>query len=218
MAILFRDLAMPEIVFSEQNKKLTENRTEMKGAELMSGKRTDYLTWDEYFMGVAMLSGMRSKDPNTQVGCCIVSQDNKILSMGYNGFPLGCSDDEFPWVRDGEDPLETKYVYSTHSESLEAADGSVILKDGLLEIVSCDENGKAVFSTDIPAGAKLYVSLFPCNECAKAIIQAGIKEVIYDCDKYADTPSVIASKRMMDAAGVRYHQYHRTNRKIEIEL
>ena len=88
MAILFRDLAMPEIVFSEQNKKLTENRTEMKGAELMSGKRTDYLTWDEYFMGVAMLSGMRSKDPNTQVGCCIVSQDNKILSMGYNGFPL----------------------------------------------------------------------------------------------------------------------------------
>ena len=104
MAILFRDLAMPEIVFSEQNKKLTENRTEMKGAELMSGKRTDYLTWDEYFMGVAMLSGMRSKDPNTQVGCCIVSQDNKILSMGYNGFPLGCSDDEFPWVRDGEDP------------------------------------------------------------------------------------------------------------------
>lgn len=82
----------------------------------MTEKRADYLTWDEYFMGVAMLSGMRSKDPNTQVGCCIVSQDNKILSMGYNGFPIGCSDDEFPWARDGEDPLETKYVYSTHSE------------------------------------------------------------------------------------------------------
>ena len=196
MAILFRDLGMPGIVFSEQNKKLTENRTEMKGAELMSGKRTDYLTWDEYFMGVAMLSGMRSKDPNTQVGCCIVSQDNKILSMGYNGFPLGCSDDEFPWVRDGEDPLETKYVYSTHSEL----------------------NAILNYSGGSLAGAKLYVSLFPCNECAKAIIQAGIKEVIYDCDKYADTPSVIASKRMMDAAGVRYHQYHRTNRKIEIEL
>ena len=194
--ISYRDLAMPEIVFSEQNKKLTENRTEMKGAELMSGKRTDYLTWDEYFMGVAMLSGMRSKDPNTQVGCCIVSQDNKILSMGYNGFPLGCSDDEFPWVRDGEDPLETKYVYSTHSEL----------------------NAILNYSGGSLAGAKLYVSLFPCNECAKAIIQAGIKEVIYDCDKYADTPSVIASKRMMDAAGVRYHQYHRTNRKIEIEL
>ena len=82
----------------------------------MSDKREDYLTWDEYFMGVAMLSGMRSKDPNTQVGCCIVSQDNKILSMGYNGFPKGCSDDEFPWAREGENPLETKYVYSTHSE------------------------------------------------------------------------------------------------------
>ena len=82
----------------------------------MSDKRTDYLSWDEYFMGVAMLSGMRSKDPNTQVGCCIVSQDNKILSMGYNGLPMGCSDDEFPWAREGEDPLETKYVYTTHSE------------------------------------------------------------------------------------------------------
>ena len=98
--------------------------------------------------------------------------------------------------RDGEDPLETKYVYSTHSEL----------------------NAILNYSGGSLAGAKLYVSLFPCNECAKAIIQAGIKEVIYDCDKYADTPSVIASKRMMDAAGVRYHQYHRTNRKIEIEL
>ena len=152
----------------------------------MTEKRKDYLSWDEYFMGVAMLSGMRSKDPNTQVGCCIVSQDNKILSMGYNGFPMGCSDDEFPWARDGEDPLETKYVYSTHSEL------------------------NAILNY---SGGSL-----PCNECAKAIIQAGIKEVIYDCDKYADTPSVIASKKMMDAAGVKYYPYKRTNRKIEIEL
>ena len=82
----------------------------------MGSKRRDYISWDEYFMGVAILSGMRSKDPNTQVGCCIVSQDNKILSMGYNGLPIGCSDDEFPWVREGEDPLETKYVYTVHSE------------------------------------------------------------------------------------------------------
>ena len=159
-------------------------------------KRTDYLSWDEYFMGVAMLSGMRSKDPNTQVGCCIVSQDNKILSMGYNGLPIGCSDDEFPWAREGEDPLDTKYVYTTHSEL----------------------NAILNYSGGSLAGAKLYVSLFPCNECAKAIIQSGIKEVIYDCDKDAHTPAVMASKRMMDAAGVRYHQYHRTNRKIEIEL
>ena len=171
-------------------------RGQTKELMQMSDKRTDYLSWDEYFMGVAMLSGMRSKDPNTQVGCCIVSQDNKILSMGYNGLPIGCSDDEFPWAREGEDPLDTKYVYTTHSEL----------------------NAILNYSGGSLAGAKLYVSLFPCNECAKAIIQSGIKEVIYDCDKYAHTPAVMASKRMMDAAGVRYHQYHRTNRKIEIEL
>ncbi|MDU7031431.1 deoxycytidylate deaminase [Robinsoniella peoriensis] len=161
----------------------------------MSDKRTDYISWDEYFMGVAKLSGMRSKDPNTQVGACIVSNDNKILSMGYNGFPMGCSDDEFPWCREGG-PLDSKYVYTTHSE----LNAILNYRGGSLE------------------GAKLYVSLFPCNECAKAIIQAGITQVIYDCDKYADTPAVIASKRMMDAAGVEYRQYKHTNRKIEIEL
>ena len=119
----------------------------------MSEKRSDYLTWDEYFMGVAFLSGMRSKDPNTQVGACIVSDDNKILSMGYNGFPKGCSDDDFPWNRDAEDPLCSKYFYSTHSE----LNAILNYRGGSLE------------------GAKLYVSLFPCNECAKAIIQAGIR-------------------------------------------
>ena len=122
----------------------------------MSEKRSDYLTWDEYFMGVAFLSGMRSKDPNTQVGACIVSDDNKILSMGYNGFPKGCSDDDFPWNRDAEDPLCSKYFYSTHSE----LNAILNYRGGSLE------------------GAKLYVSLFPCNECAKAIIQAGIRTVI----------------------------------------
>lgn len=161
----------------------------------MTGKRDDYLTWDEYFMGVALLSGMRSKDPNTQVGACIVSADNKILSMGYNGFPKGCSDDEFPWSREGE-PLENKYFYSTHSE----LNAILNYRGGSLE------------------GAKLYVTLFPCNECAKAIIQAGITTVIYDSDKYADAPSTIASKRMMDAAGVRYYRYNRTKRHIKIEL
>lgn len=161
----------------------------------MGNKRTDYITWDQYFMGIAKLSAMRSKDPNTQVGACIVSQDNKILSMGYNGFPRGCDDDEFPWNREG-DLYDSKYAYVTHSE----LNAILNYRGGSLE------------------GTKLYVTLFPCNECAKAIIQSGIKEVIYDSDKYADTPSVIASKRMMDAAGVRYHQYHRTGRKIEIEL
>ena len=161
----------------------------------MTGKRNDYLTWDEYFMGVAMLSGMRSKDPNTQVGACIVSADNKILSMGYNGFPKGCSDDEFPWCREGA-PLDNKYFYTTHSE----LNAILNYRGGSLE------------------GAKIYVTLFPCNECAKAIIQAGITTVVYDSDKYADSDSTIASKRMMHAAGVRYYQYKHSDRRIEIKL
>ncbi len=161
----------------------------------MTEKRKDYITWDEYFMGVAKLSGMRSKDPNTQVGACIVSPDNKILSMGYNGFPMGCSDDVFPWAREG-DPLENKYFYTTHSE----LNAILNYRGGSLE------------------GAKLYVSLFPCNECAKAIIQAGIRTVIYADDKYHNTPSVIASRRMFDAAGVSYRQYSHSGRKIEMDL
>lgn len=158
-------------------------------------KRKDYITWDEYFMGVALLSGMRSKDPNTQVGACIVSEDNKILSMGYNGFPLGCSDEEFPWVREGE-TVDTKYAYVTHSE----LNAILNYRGGSLQ------------------GAKLYVSLFPCNECAKAIIQSGIKTVIYDDDKYADSPASVASRRMFDAAGVEYRRYERTGREIKMEL
>ena len=165
------------------------------GGETMSEKRDGYITWDEYFMGVAKLSAMRSKDPNTQVGACIVSQDNKILSMGYNGFPKGCSDDEFPWCREG-DPLDNKYMYTAHSE----LNAILNYRGGSLE------------------NAKLYVTLFPCNECAKAIIQAGITTVVYDDDKYATSASVIASKRMFDAAGVRYYRYQRTGRKIEITL
>lgn len=161
----------------------------------MGEKRRDYISWDEYFMSVARLAGMRSKDPNSQVGACIVSSDNKILSMGYNGFPRGCSDDEFPWAREGQ-PLDTKYLYVVHSE----LNAILNYRGGSLE------------------GAKLYVSLFPCNECAKAIIQSGIKTIVYDEDKYHDTPSTIASRRMLDAAGVRYYRYQRTGRKIEFEV
>lgn len=142
-------------------------------------KRTDYISWDEYFMGVALLASKRSKDPNTQVGACIVNDDNIILSTGYNGFPIGCSDDSFPWQREGED---TKYPYVVHAEL------NAIL----------NSNGKSL------KGARIYVDLFPCNECAKAIIQSGIKEVVYLYDKYADTSATIASKRMLDAAGVKY--------------
>ncbi len=161
----------------------------------MGDKRQDYISWDEYFMGVAILSGLRSKDPHTQVGACIVSEDNKILSMGYNGLPRGCSDDEFPWAKEG-DPLNNKYFYTTHSE----LNAILNYRGGSLE------------------GAKIYVSLFPCNECAKAIIQAGIKTIVYDSDKYADTPSVIASKRMLRAAGVKYEKYKRTDREISLVL
>ncbi len=161
----------------------------------MAGKRENYISWDEYFMAVAKLAGMRSKDPHSQVGSCIVSEDNKILSMGYNGFPRGCSDEEFPWVREGEE-TQTKYPYVVHSE----LNAILNYRGGSLE------------------GAKLYVSLFPCNECAKAIIQAGIKTIIYDDDKYDGTPSVMTSKRMLDAAGVRYYRYQRTGRTIEFSV
>ncbi len=161
-------------------------------------KRNDYISWDEYFMGVAELSGMRSKDPNTQVGCCIVSADNKIMSMGYNGLPIGCSDDEFPWNRENadEDPYNAKYVYVAHSE----LNAILNYRGGSLE------------------GSKLYVTLFPCNECAKAIIQAGIKTVIYADDKYNGTPGNRASKRMFDAAGVRYYPYNATGRMMKIQV
>ena len=161
----------------------------------MSDKRTDYISWDEYFMGIAILSGMRSKDPNSQVGACIVSPDNKILSMGYNGFPIGCSDDEFPWRREG-DPLENKYFYVTHSE----LNAILNYRGGSLE------------------GSRLYVTLFPCNECAKAIIQSGIRSIVYDSDKYAELASTVASKRMLDAAGVSYRKYIRSGKKIEFDI
>lgn len=159
----------------------------------MNTKRDGYIHWDEYFMGVAMLSAMRSKDPNTQVGACIVSAENKILSMGYNGFPVGCSDDEFPWGREGED---NKYLYTTHSE----LNAILNYRGGSLE------------------GASIYVTLFPCNECAKAIIQSGIRRVIYDDDKYADTMGVVASKRMLRSAGVELCRYERSGREISLTL
>lgn len=148
-------------------------------------KREDYISWDEYFMGVSLLSAMRSKDPNTQVGACIVSNDNKIMSVGYNGFPRGCSDDEFPWERNGEKSNDTKYPFVCHAEL------NAILNAG----------GRNL------SGSRIFVALFPCNECAKAIIQSGIKEVIYISDKYADSDDTIASKKMLNAAGVKLTQF-----------
>lgn len=161
----------------------------------MTDKRKDYISWDEYFMGVAALSGMRSKDPNSQVGACIVSSDNKILSMGYNGLPRGCSDDNFPWAREGQ-MLETKYPFVVHSE----LNAILNYRGGSLE------------------NTKIYVTLFPCNECAKAIIQAGIKTVVYDSDKYDGTPANQASKRLLTEAGIECVAYKHSGRKIEIDL
>lgn len=141
-------------------------------------KRKDVLTWDEYFMGLAHLSAKRSKDPSTQVGAVIVSREHRVVGIGYNGFPNGCSDDEFPWDREGDFGC-TKYPYVVHAEL------NAILNS----------------SRDL-TGCSIYVSLFPCNECAKAIIQSGISRIVYESDKYADTDGTIASKRMLRAAGV----------------
>ena len=158
-------------------------------------KRSDYISWDEYFMGVAILAAQRSKDPNTQVGACIVSNDNRILSIGYNGAPNGFNDDEFPWARVGKN-LETKYPYVCHAEL------NAILnnKGSNLE------------------GATIYVDLFPCNECAKAIIQCGIKEIVYKSDKYNGTDGNIVSKKMLDYCGVTYRKYEESNKEIKLEL
>ena len=158
-------------------------------------KRKDYISWDEYFMGIAMLSSYRSKDPNTQVGACIVNDRNKIMSVGYNGLPSGCSDDEFPWERTG-DEYDTKYPYVCHAE--------------LNAILNSAHNNLK--------GARVYVTLFPCNECTKAIIQSGIAEVVYYGDKYHDSDSSIAARFMFEHAGVRLTPYKPTGRRAELEL
>ena len=156
-------------------------------------KREDYISWDEYFMGVAVLAAKRSKDPNTQVGACIVNKSKRILSTGYNGFPYGCSDDTFSWEREGED---TKYQYVVHAEL------NAIL----------NAHGKSL------EGSRLYVDLFPCNECAKAIIQCGIKKVVYLENKYADTESVRASVMMLEKCGVAVEEYKKSGRNVTLSL
>ena len=156
-------------------------------------KRLDYISWDEYFMGVAKLAARRSKDPSTQVGACIVSPENIIISTGYNGMPKGCSDDAFPWGREG---AETKYPYVVHAEL------NAIL----------NANGRDL------RDSRVYVALFPCNECAKAIIQSGVKEVVYLSDKYNGTPENVASKRMLAAAGVKCTQLRAATKSITIDL
>ncbi len=156
-------------------------------------KRKDYISWDEYFMGVALLAAKRSKDPNTQVGACIVDKNNIILSTGYNGFPYGCSDDDYPWEREGDD---TKYSYVVHAEL------NAIL----------NARGKNL------KDARIYVDLFPCNECAKAIIQSGISEVVYLYDKYAESRDTIASKKMLSSAGITLRKFIADQEQITLDF
>ena len=160
-------------------------------------KRKDYISWDTYFMSIAKLSSLRSKDPSTQVGACIVSSDNRILSIGYNGAPNGFGDEDFPWEREGK-PVDTKYMYVCHAE--------------LNDILNFRGNKRDLEES------KLYASLFPCNECAKAIVQSGIKEVIYLDNKYKDTDSCIASRRLFDTCGVSYREFNKDVDKITINL
>lgn len=158
-------------------------------------KRDDYISWDEYFMGVASLASKRSKDPSTQVGACIVNNENRIMTVGYNGMPLGCSDDEFPWEREGG-MLETKYAFVCHAEM------NAILNCGTSDL----------------RDTRVYVTLFPCNECTKAIIQKGIKEIIYMDDKYHDTEGCQCARKMLDAAGVTYKQYQPSGKEIVLKV
>ena len=162
----------------------------------MQKKRTDYISWEEYFMAIAQLSARRSKDPNTQVGACIVNSNKRIIGIGYNGFPTGCSDDELPWGRDG-DFLNTKYPYVCHAE---------------MNAIT-----NATNKPDLD-GASLYVSLFPCNECAKLIVQVGIKEVVYLSDKYEAGDIFVAARKIFDMARVKYRQLVPTHTKIELLL
>lgn len=157
--------------------------------------RSDYLGWDEYFMAVAFLSAQRSKDPNSQVGACITNNEKKIVGIGYNGMPNGCKDSDLPWGKT-DNWLESKYPYVCHAEL-----NAVLNKN----------------SSDVK-GCKIYVALFPCNECAKVIIQSGIKEVVYYSDKYHLKPTMVASKRLFDLAGVTYRQYVPEKKKITIDF
>ena len=156
--------------------------------------RENYIDWDSYFMGIALLSSMRSKDPNTQVGACIVNEDKRIVGVGYNGLPKGCEDTDFPWEREGEF-LETKYPYVCHAEWNAILNSIKSLKDCII-----------------------YVALFPCNECSKAIIQSGIKEIVYLSDKYDGTDTNRASKKMLDSAGVKYRKFTPNMDKLEIDF
>lgn len=162
-----------------------------------SQKRKDYLPWDDYFMATAILSSKRSKDPSTQVGACVVDNNNRIVAIGYNGFPRNCSDDEFPWAKDEDkNSMQNKYMYVVHAEANAILNSNCIALDG----------------------TRLYTTLFPCNECTKLIIQSGIREIYYLSDKYRDKPAYQAARRMLDAVGIVYNQFIPTQKQVTIDF
>ncbi|XP_071086906.1 deoxycytidylate deaminase-like [Haliotis cracherodii] len=170
--------------------------TQTNGGVTGSEKREGYLEWPEYFMAIAFLSAQRSKDPRTQVGACIVNKEKKIVGIGYNGMPNGCSDDLMPWGRDAKNVLMTKHLYVCHAEL------NAVLNKNSADVKDCT----------------IYVALFPCNECAKVVIQSGIREVVYYSDKYHDKPEFIASKKLLDLAGITYRQYRPARQQIVIDF
>jgi dCMP deaminase len=170
--------------------------TNLRQLPVKVSKRLDAISWDDYFMALAFLSAKRSKDPSTQVGACIVDADKRIVGIGYNGFPRGCSDDELPWAREADDPLDTKYPYVCHAEM------NAILNKNIADVRGCS----------------IYVALFPCNNCAKIIIQSGIKEVVFFSDKYKDTVKMKASRRMLEMAGIKLRQHKPIDRSVLIDF
>jgi dCMP deaminase len=159
---------------------------------MKSDKNKNYLSWDDTFILMSNLIAQRSKDPSTQTGACIVNEDNVVVGLGYNGFPRGCHDDKLPWCREG-DALNVKYTYVVHAEANAIMNANVAVK-----------------------GCRLYCHLFPCNECAKAIIQSGITEVIYESDKYKEVDIFKASRRMLKMAGVKLKKY-KPKYKLKLE-
>ncbi|KPM03419.1 deoxycytidylate deaminase-like protein [Sarcoptes scabiei] len=179
-------------------KELAESSTSLSNNEtsLMVTKRKDYLCWWDYFMSMAYIASMRSKDPNTQVGACIVNEDNRIVGLGYNGMPNHCSDDDLPWNRVSKNPLNTKYLYVCHAEM------NAILNKNSESCKNCS----------------IFVIMFPCNECSKMIIQSGIKRVVYLCDKYPNDPKFQSSRFLLEMAGIEIIQYTPKQRKVVIDF
>ncbi|UYV73213.1 DCTD [Cordylochernes scorpioides] len=184
--------SVSELIANQQSSKKSPKKS--KGGATVQ-KRAGYLSWEDYFMAVALLSSKRSKDPSTQVGACIVSPEKKIVGVGYNGMPNGCSDDQLPWGKEGEEQ-NTKYPYVCHAEM------NAILNKNSHDVKNCT----------------IYVAMFPCNECAKLIIQSGIVEVVYLSDKHHDKPMTEASRKLLTMANVRTRQFHPTHSKLEIDF